>query len=50
VTAHGSSFWTQTAKFEVELADGTAKSYFLKVSLAAYYLKDCDSDKHAGRP
>jgi protein-ribulosamine 3-kinase len=33
ITPHGSSFWTQTAHLETTLADGTPKSYFLKVAL-----------------
>jgi protein-ribulosamine 3-kinase len=37
VTAHGSSFWTQTAKLEIKLADETPKSYFLKASLPFCY-------------
>lgn len=30
--SHGASFWTRTARIDVELADGTLKRYFLKVS------------------
>ncbi len=50
VTAHGSSFWTQTAKLEIELADGTLKSYFLKVSPTNSYRKGHAFDEYKGRP
>ncbi|KAI4630948.1 hypothetical protein J4E83_002474 [Alternaria metachromatica] len=30
--SHGASFWTRTARIDVQLADGTPKKYFLKVS------------------
>ncbi|PGH12526.1 hypothetical protein AJ80_06687 [Polytolypa hystricis UAMH7299] len=33
ITSHGSSFWTQTAHLQTVLADGTSKSFFLKVAL-----------------
>jgi protein-ribulosamine 3-kinase len=30
--SHGASFWTRTARIDVQLADGTPQKYFLKVS------------------
>lgn len=31
-SSYGTSAWTRTARIDVELADGTPRSYFLKVS------------------
>lgn len=30
---HGASYWTRTAKIVTEHADGSPKSYFIKVSI-----------------
>jgi hypothetical protein len=30
--SHGASFWTRTARIDIELADKTQKAYFLRVS------------------
>ncbi|TVY87259.1 Ketosamine-3-kinase [Lachnellula willkommii] len=32
IRPHGASYWTRTAKISTQLADGTPRSYFLKVS------------------
>jgi hypothetical protein len=33
VTPHGASFWTQTAKLTINLADRSEQAYFLEVAL-----------------
>ncbi|KAI2612028.1 Fructosamine kinase-domain-containing protein [Hypoxylon fragiforme] len=36
IATHGSSFWTRTARIDVEQQDGTPKAYFLKTSHSAH--------------
>ncbi|KAK3377940.1 Fructosamine kinase-domain-containing protein [Podospora didyma] len=39
VAPHGESFWTQTARLVIKLADGTERLYFLKVALGEHGMR-----------
>lgn len=47
IRPHGASYWTRTAKISTQMADGTPRSYFLKVSHTRHLKSRINLNNHA---